>query len=159
MRLLRGEDRTKQWLEGMQQQNIEGYSDEFLISNAVADGEIKAGFVNHYYALRVLSSRPDAPLDLAFTNGDAGGLVNVSGTEIIEGTEQTELAADFIRHLLSSEAQEFFATKTFAYPMIPDVSPVGPLPTVDELEPPEIDLSKLSTLEPTLELMREVGLL
>ncbi len=159
MRLLKDEDATKQWLTGMQNQNITEYPDEFLVSNAVADGEIKAGFANHYYALRVLSSRPDAPLDLAFTKGDAGGLVNVSGTEIIEGTDQQELAADFIRHLLSAEAQEFFATTTFAYPMIPEVEPVGPLPTVDELAPPEIDLSKLSNLEPTLKLMREVGVL
>jgi iron(III) transport system substrate-binding protein len=159
MRLLRGEDRTKQWLAGMHPPKSQGYSDEFLISNAVADGEIKAGFANHYYALRVLSSRPDAPLDLAFTKGDAGGLVNVSGTEIIEGTEQTELAADFIRHLLSSEAQEFFATRAFGYPMIPGVPPVGGLPTIDELQPPQLDLARLSNLQPTLRLMREVGVL
>jgi iron(III) transport system substrate-binding protein len=159
MRLIDGREKTKQWLRGMLDHGVTEYPDEFLTSNAVADGEIGAGFANHYYALRVLSSRPDAPLDLAFTKNDAGALVNVSGTEIIEGTEQTELAADFVRHLLSAEAQEFFATTTFAYPMIPEVSPVGPLPTVDELAPPEVDLSKLSELEPTLKLMREVGVL
>jgi iron(III) transport system substrate-binding protein len=159
MRLIDGPEQTKQWLRGMVDHGVTEYPDEFLTSNAVADGEIGAGFANHYYALRVLSSRPDAPIDLAFTKGDAGALVNVSGTEIIDGTEKTELAGDFIRHLLSAEAQEFFATTTFAYPMIPDVEPVGPLPTVDELEPPEVDLSKLSDLEPTLQLMREVGIL
>jgi iron(III) transport system substrate-binding protein len=159
MRLIDGPEQTKQWLQGMLDHGTTEYPDEFLTSNAVADGEIGAGFANHYYALRVLSSRPDAPIDLAFTKGDAGALVNVSGTEIIEGTEKSELAADFVQHLLSAEAQEFFATTTFAYPMIPEVEPVGPLPTVDELEPPEVDLSKLSDLEPTLELMREVGVL
>ncbi|WP_137286885.1 extracellular solute-binding protein [Halorussus salinisoli] len=159
MRLLEGPETTKQWLSGMQDQQISRYSDEFQVSNAVADGEILAGFANHYYALRVIASRENAPIDLAFTKNDAGALVNVSGCEIVEGTDQKELAADFVRHLLSSEAQEFFATTTFAYPMIPEVSPVGPLPTVDQLEPPEIDLSKLSNLEPTLELMREVGVL
>ncbi|MFC7080468.1 extracellular solute-binding protein [Halorussus caseinilyticus] len=159
MRLLEGPEKTKQWLRGMQDQNVSRYSDEFQVSNAVADGEITAGFANHYYALRVIASREDAPIDLAFTKNDAGALVNVSGCEIIKGTDQKELAADFVRHLLSAEAQEFFATTTFAYPTVPEVSPVGPLPTVDELEPPEIDLSKLSNLEPTLKLMREVGVL
>ena len=159
MRLIDGPEQTKEWLRGMLDHGVTEYPDEFLTSNAVADGEIGAGFANHYYALRVLSSRPDAPIDLAFTKGDAGALVNVSGTEIIQGTEKAELAADFIRHLLSAEAQEFFATQTFAYPMIPGVQPVGGLPTVDELEPPEVDLSQLSDLEPTLELMREVGIL
>ena len=159
MRLLEGEDATRQWLQGMVDQNVTEYPDEFLVSNAVADGEIAAGFANHYYAIRVMASRSNAPIDLAFTKGDAGALVNVSGTEIIEGTDNTELAADFIRHLLSAEAQEFFATRTFAYPMIPGVQPVGGLPTVDELEPPKVDLSKLSDLEPTLKLMRQVGIL
>src|SRR6056297_3175825 len=159
MRLLEGPEATKQWLRGMQNQNVSRYADEFQISNAVADGELGAGFANHYYALRVIASRENAPIDLAFTKNDAGALVNVSGCEILQSSDQKELAADFVRHLLSSEAQEFFATKTFAYPTVPEVPPVGPLPTVDKLEPPEIDLSKLSNLEPTLELMREVGVL
>ncbi|MFC4450091.1 extracellular solute-binding protein [Halorussus aquaticus] len=159
MRLLEGPEATKQWLRGMQDQNVSRYPDEFQVSNAVADGEIQAGFANHYYALRVISSRENAPIDLAFTKNDAGALVNVSGCEILQSTDQKELAADFVRHLLSAEAQEFFATQTFAYPTVPEVSPVGPLPTVDELKPPQLDLSKLSNLEPTLELMREVGVL
>ncbi|WP_158056965.1 extracellular solute-binding protein [Halorussus halophilus] len=159
MRLNAGPQKTKQWLKGMVNHGVSKYPDEFITSNAVADGEIAAGFANHYYALRVQASRPDAPIDLAFTKNDAGALVNVSGTEIIEGTEKKELAADFIAHLLSAEAQEFFATKTFAYPMIPEVKPVGGLPTVDELAPPKVDLSKLSNLEPTLKLMKEAGVL
>ncbi|WP_128478376.1 extracellular solute-binding protein [Halorussus pelagicus] len=159
MRLLEGPETTKQWLRGMQDHNVSRYPDEFQVSNAVADGELQAGFANHYYALRVIASRENAPIDLAFTKGDAGALVNVSGCELLESSDKQELGADFVRHLLSAEAQEFFATQTFAYPMIPEVSPVGPLPTVDQLEPPEIDLSKLSNLEPTLELMREVGVL
>jgi iron(III) transport system substrate-binding protein len=159
MRALRGEEPTKQWLQGMLDAGVQEYPDEFLTSNAVADGEIAAGFANHYYALRVMASRSDAPIDLAFTSGDAGALVNASGAAIIEGTDSTDLATNFVRHLLSAEAQEFFATRTFAYPMIPDVQPVGGLPTIEELNPPDLSLSALSDLEPTLELMREVGVL
>jgi iron(III) transport system substrate-binding protein len=159
MRLLRGEQTTKQWLRGMLQQGIAEYPDEFLVSNAVADGEIAAGFANHYYALRVRAARPNAPIELAFTRNDAGALVNASGIEILKGTQQRDLALNFIQHLLTVEAQEFFATRTFAYPMIPGVPPVGGLPTIDELNPPSIDYTKLSNLEPTLRLMREVGVL
>jgi iron(III) transport system substrate-binding protein len=159
MRLLRGEQQTKQWLRGMVQQGISEYPDEFLVSNAVADGEIAAGFANHYYALRVRAARPDAPIELAFTRDDAGALINAAGVEVLQGTKQRELALNFIRHLLTVEAQEFFATRTFAYPMIPGVPPVGGLPTIDQLNPPDLDLSKLSNLEPTLRLMREVGVL
>ncbi|MFB6194780.1 MAG: extracellular solute-binding protein [Haloplanus sp.] len=159
MRLLEGESATRQWLQGMLDSGITEYPDEFLVSNAVADGEVAAGFANHYYALRVRSARTDAPLDLAFTSGDAGALINVAGTAVIKGTEQRELAENFVRHLLTVEAQEFFATRTFAYPMIPGVPPVGGLPSISELNPPSIDLQKLSNVEPTLELMQDVGVL
>jgi len=159
MRLIEGESATRSWLQAMLDAGVTEYPDEFLTSNAVADGEINAGFANHYYALRVRSARSDAPLDLAFTSGDAGALINVAGAAVVRGTEQQELAENFIRHLLTVEAQEFFATRTFAYPMIPGVPPVGGLPSIDELKPPSIDLQELANVQPTLELMRDVGVL
>jgi len=159
MRVLRGDDATKRWLRRMLDQGVTEYRDEFFTSNAVADGEIGLGFANHYYALRVKSARPSAPIDLAFTENDAGALVNVAGTAVLEGTQRADLAENFVRHLLSAEGQEFFATRTFAYPMVSGVPPVGGLPPIDELNPPDVDLSALSDLDPTLDLMREVGVL
>ena len=159
MRLQNGKEATRQWLQSMREAGTTQYPNEYVVAQRVADGELTAGFANHYYAMRVKNQRPDAPLDLAFTSGDAGALVNVAGLLQIDGTEKQDLITDFVRHLLSAEAQEFFATVSFAYPMIPGVEPVGGLPTVDELNPPEIDLADLSDLEPTLDLMREAGVL
>ena len=159
MRLIRGDDETRQWLTAMIDHGTETFDNEFRVSNQVANGALTAGFANHYYALRVRNQRQDAPIELAFTSGDAGALINVSGAEIIQGTDDEELAQNFIRHLLSSEAQEFFATRTFAYPTVSGVQPVGGLPTIDELNPPDIELSELSDTGPTLDLLDEVGLL
>jgi iron(III) transport system substrate-binding protein len=159
MRLQEGRARTKTWLENMLEAGVSEYNNEFLVSNATADGELQAGFANHYYALRVQASRPDAPVELAFTSGDAGALINVAGAAVLSASQETDLANNFVRHLLSAEAQEFFATRTYAYPMIPEIPPVGGLPTIDELNPPDIDLSKLSNIGPTVELLREVGVL
>jgi iron(III) transport system substrate-binding protein len=159
MRLLRGPEATREWLVSLREAGTERFPNEFVISNQVADGALDAGFANHYYALRVKNGRPDAPLDLAFTEGDAGALVDVAGTLRIDGTQKGDLVDDFVRHLLSAEAQEFFTTVSFAYPMIEGVEPAGDLPTIDQLNPPDIDLSELSDLEPTLELMREAGVL
>jgi len=159
MRLLRGEAETRRWLEAMQDLQPTTWPDEFRVSNGVADGAAYAGFANHYYALRVRNARPDAPIDITFTKGDAGALVNVAGVELVKGTEKRQLAADFIRHLLSAEAQEFFATQTFAYPTVPDVEPAGDLPPISELDPPEVDLTKLSDAEPTLSLLRDTNVL
>jgi len=159
MRLINGDDETRQWLTSMQDLGVSTFNNEFLVSNRVADGEIAGGFANHYYALRVQSDRSSAPIDLAFTEGDAGALVNVSGAQILQGTQKQDLAETFIQHVLSAEAQEFFATRTYAYPMIPDVEPVGGLPTIDELNPPDIELSELSDIGGTVDMLREVGIL
>ena len=159
MRLIRGEEPTRRWLVSMREAGTERFSNEYVVSQQVADGAVDAGFANHYYAMRVKEQRPDAPLDLAFTSGDAGALVNVAGVLQVAGTDKGDLVADFARHLLSAEAQEFFATVSYAYPMIPEVEPVGDLPTIDQLNPPDVDLASLSDLGPTLDLMRDAGVL
>ncbi|QCC49781.1 extracellular solute-binding protein [Halapricum salinum] len=158
MRLIHDDETAIQWLEDMQNAGVETYADEFQVSQAVADGNLNAGFANHYYALRVKAWNDDPPIELAFTEGDAGALVNVSGAAVLTGADDTAAATDFVRHLLSAEAQEFFATRTYAYPMIPGVQPVGDLPTVDELDAPDIDLTELSDRGGTLDVMREAGL-
>ena len=159
MRILNNNQRTRQWLSGMQEQNVQSYSDEFLIAQAVADGEIQAGFTNHYYIQRVLDARPNAPLATAFTQNDAGSVFNVAGAAVLDTAGNQQLAANFVRHLLSAEAQDYFARTTMEYPLVPAVEPVGALPPIDQLNPPEnLDLTQLSNLEPTIRLMREVGL-
>ncbi len=157
MRLLGSPDETRAWLSALDEAGTERFSDEFNVATSVADGAISAGFANHYYTLRVRNDRPDAPIDVTFTEGDAGSLVDIAGVLQLPGRENTDLVNTFVRHLLSAEGQEFFATRSFAYPMIADVAPPGGLPTVDELNPPEIDPARLSDLEATLELMRDAG--
>ncbi|PSQ37763.1 iron ABC transporter substrate-binding protein [Halobacteriales archaeon SW_10_66_29] len=158
MRILEGEDRTRQWLQGVVDSGIEQYNDEFRVCQAIADGEIDAGFTNHYYIQRVLDGNPDAPIATQFTEGDAGVVFNVAGAAVVDATDQPDLAENFLRHLLSAEAQEFFAVETFEYPMIDEVDPVGNLPPASELDVPDLDLSQLSDLEPTIDLMRDVGI-
>ncbi|MFC7074571.1 extracellular solute-binding protein [Halovenus rubra] len=157
MRILEGEEATSEWVEGIIDGGVQTYPNEFAASQAVADGEIDAAFTNHYYIQRVLDSNPNASIATSFTSGDAGSVFNVAGATIIDAADNADLAAKFIRHLLSAEAQEFFAVETFEYPLNPNVEPVGDLPTTDELDVPELDLSELSDLEATVDLLREAG--
>ena len=158
MRLLEGEEATREWLQGVVDAGITAYPDEFQVSQAVANGELDAGFANHYYIQRVLDGSPDAPIQTAFTEGDAGSIFNVAGAAVLDTAPNPELAQNFVRHLLSAEAQEYFAVETFEYPLIPGVEPIGDLPTIDELDVPEIEFSELGDLEPTIDLMRDVGI-
>ncbi|TKX79670.1 extracellular solute-binding protein [Halorubrum sp. SD626R] len=157
MRLLEGEEATREWLEAMVERGAATYPDEFRTCQEIADGEIDAAFTNHYYIQRVLDGNPEAPIATAFTEGDAGAVFNVAGAAVVDSAADADLAANFVRHLLSAEAQDYFARSTFEYPLIPDVEPIGDLPTIDELDVPDIDLSELSNLEPTIDLMREAG--
>jgi len=159
MRVLRGPQATKAWLEAMLDAGVQRWGNEQLVAQAVANGEISLGFTNHYYVQRVLANDPDAPIATAFTRNDAGAIFNVAGAAVVDTAGDRSLAENFVRHLLSAEAQEYFAVQTFEYPLVPEVEPVGDLPPVDELQPPaDLDLTKLSDLEPTLELMRDVGI-
>ncbi|ESS04793.1 MAG: ABC-type Fe3+ transport system, periplasmic component [uncultured archaeon A07HR67] len=157
MRLLEGEAATRDWLEAMVERGATTYPDEFRTCQEIADGEIDAAFVNHYYIQRVLDGSPDAPIATSFTQGDAGAVFNVAGAAVVDTAADADLAVNFVRHLLSAEAQDYFARSTFEYPLIPEVEPIGDLPTIDELAVPDIDLSELSNLEPTIDLMREAG--
>ena len=158
MRLLEGEEATREWLQGVVDAGITAYPDEFQVSQAVANGELDAGFANHYYIQRVLDGSPDAPIQTAFTEGDAGSIFNVAGAAVLDTAPNPDLARNFIRHLLSAEAQEYFAVETDEYPLISGVDPVGSLPAIDELDVPEIEFSELGDLEPTIDLMRDVGI-
>ncbi|EMA65792.1 iron ABC transporter substrate-binding protein [Halorubrum aidingense JCM 13560] len=157
MRLIEGEDATLEWLESVVESGITSYPDEFAACQGVADGEVDAAFTNHYYIQRVLDGSAEASIDTAFTSGDAGAVFNVAGAAVVDTASDATLAENFVRHLLSAEAQDYFARSTFEYPLIPDVEPVGDLPTIDELDVPDIDLTQLSDLEPTIDLMREAG--
>jgi iron(III) transport system substrate-binding protein len=156
---LEGEAATRQWLQEMGQLVARSYSDEFAIAQAVADGDLALGFTNHYYIQRVLAGRPDAPLGTAFTEGDAGAVFNVAGAARLAASDSPDQADLLVRHLLSSEAQEYFAIRTFEYPMVAGVEPVGRLPPIDELNVPDIDLSALSNLDDTVQVLRDEGVL
>jgi len=157
MRLIEGEEATRDWLEAMVERGASTYPDEFVTCQAIADGEIDAAFTNHYYIQRVLDGNPGAPIATSFTEGDAGAVFNVAGAAVVDTASDADLASNFVRHLLSAEAQDYFARSTFEYPLIPDVEPIGDLPSIDELDVPDIDLTQLSDLEPTIDLMREAG--
>jgi len=162
MRILNGEQRTREWLRGMAELGIQEYSDEFRVAQAVADGELRAGFTNHYYVIRVLDGRPNAPLDMTFTENDAGSFFNVAGAGVVDSSDRPDMAANFVRHLLSAEAQDYFArSATFEYPMIPEVEPIERLPAFEDLNPPDLDLAEFAKadINETIDLMEEEGIL
>lgn len=160
LRELEGEDRAREWLEGIQANEPSVYEGNNPALDAVIAGEVDIAFINHYYLMQRLAEDPDASAaNYYLTDGDPGALVNVAGAGILSTTDNDEAARQLVEYLLSAEAQEYFASETKEYPLVEGVDPDAELPPLEEIGTPEIDLSDLADLEGTLELLQEVGIL
>lgn len=161
LRVLEGEDVARDWLTGIVENNPSEYENNTGTVQAVADGEVEVGFVNHYYLYRFLAEEGEGfpARNYFFPSADPGGLINIAGAAVLRTSENKEEAFDFIRFLLSDEAQEYFATETFEFPMVDSVAPAEDLPPLSELAQPDIDLSDLDDLRGTVALLEETGAL
>jgi iron(III) transport system substrate-binding protein len=160
-RVLRGDDAVREWLEGIQANDPRSFDGNTAIVQAVADGEIDVGFVNHYYLLRFLAEQGEQfPVRNHFLTGsDPGALVNVAGAGILEPSDNRPAAERFVEYLLMEENQAYFAEETYEYPLVEGVDPPAEAPPLEEIQVPDIDLSDLSDLQGTLELLRDAGAL
>ncbi|MDQ2688934.1 MAG: iron ABC transporter substrate-binding protein [Chloroflexota bacterium] len=160
LRVIEGDERAREWLEGIEANEPRVYEGNNPALDAVISGEVDVAFINHYYLMQRLAEDPDVPAANHFlTDGDPGALVNVAGVGILGTSDDAEAAEGLVEFLLTPEAQEYFADETKEYPLVEGVEPDPALPPLDDIGTPEIDLSDLSDLEGTLELLQEVGIL
>ncbi|MEX0800046.1 MAG: iron ABC transporter substrate-binding protein [Dehalococcoidia bacterium] len=161
LRLIEGEDAARAWLEAIKANGAKDYPNNTAALEAAANGEVDVVFVNHYYLYPALAEQGDGfGARNHYTGpGDAGSLVNVAGAGILDSADNRENAERFLEHMLSEDAQQYFADETFEYPLIEGIETHPDLLPLSELEPPDIDLSDISDLNGTLDLLRETGVL
>ncbi len=160
LRVIEGEDRAREWLEGIQANDPMVHEGNNPALEAVIAGEIDVAFINHYYLMQRLAEEPDVPAaNYYLTDGDPGALVNAAGAGVLTGTDHADAANELVAWLLSDTAQQYFADETKEYPLVEGVDPDPNLPALTEIGTPDIDLSDLSDLEGTLELLQELGIL
>jgi iron(III) transport system substrate-binding protein len=162
LRVLRGEDGARKWLEAFAAQDPVAFEGNSQVRDAVNSGEVAIGLINHYYRYELVAEQGEDNVKVKnqfLQAGDPGGLVNVSGAGILASTDQSDDAQALIDYLTSEKAQEYFAQETFEYPLIAGVAAAEGLPTLAELAPPALDLSDLDSIEKTQELLADVGLL
>ncbi|WP_060886671.1 iron ABC transporter substrate-binding protein [Streptomyces caniscabiei] len=161
MRVLEGDDATREWLKGLKA-NGKTYAHNLATLDGIEAGEVEIGLVNHYYWYERVAEKGEDNVDakLHFLPGnDPGALINVAGVGILKDSGQTGTAQKAVDYLLSKEAQTYFADTTKEYPLAAGVtSTVEDLPPFDSLESPEIDLGKLESLQETLAMLQDVGL-
>jgi iron(III) transport system substrate-binding protein len=160
MILERGEDGTRQWLEALAANDPVEFDGNAPIVEATDNGELSGGLVNHYYLLRLRAEGAGQSSENWFIPAsDVGSLVMPAGAAITAGTTNPEGAQQFVDFLLSEEAQTYFATETFEYPLLEGVPAPEGAPPLAGINSPDVDLSELAgVLDLATRLVAEAGL-
>ena len=161
MRLTEGDDSARDWLEAMDDNRTESFTENSAIRDSIAAGEIDVGLINHYYVAQAIAEEgPDYPVGVHFPPGGLGSLMLLTSVGVLESSDRRPEALDFVRSLLSPPSQRFFTSSSKEYPLAigvpPDPSlrvPISEIPSTDN------DLVHLTELQATIELMRESGAL
>jgi iron(III) transport system substrate-binding protein len=156
-----GEERTRTWLEGIVANEPKIYAKNTPTVAAAGAGEIEVGFVNHYYLHRFIAEEGEsfAARNYYTRAADPGSVVLVAGIGLIDGSDNKDLAVQFIKFLLSASGQQYFASQTYEFPLNNNAKPNNLLPALEDITKPSIDLGDLIDLAGTQDLLREVGAL
>ena len=161
LRVTRGEDVARDWLEGIQDNDVQSFESNIPVRDAIANGEIEVGLINHYYVAEAVAQEGrDYPVGIFQPpDGDIGSLVNVAGIGILKSSDRKPAAERFVRFLLSAQAQRFFAATTKEYPIAAGVKADPSLTPLQDIDQPDVDLARLDDLQGTVELLQETGAL
>ncbi len=162
LRVTRGEDAARTWLQGFAANKPVAYEKNAVVRDAVNSGDVALGLTNHYYLYEKIAAEGTAAVvakNHYFVNGDVGGLVNVAGVGMLQSSKNQKSTLALINYLLSPAGQEYFAQKSFEYPLVAGIAQYAELPALVDLNSPNIDLSDLKSIALTQEMLEEVGLL
>lgn len=166
MRLELGDDRAREFLDGLVKNDAQVYEKNGPIVDAVAKGEVQVGLVNHYYLWERLADDPELPIrNHFFPSADIGNLVNTTAIGILATSQHEREARELIEYMLD-EGQEWIVNDApeREYPLsvttdVADNPRYRELPKLDSIQAPDVDLSDLGAeLEATVDMIRESGL-
>ena len=161
-RVLEGDSAADQWVSGLNINDPQIFDGNGAILEAVNEGTIPLGLINHYYWDRLAFERVAENLraQLHFTEkGDPASIVNVTGMGLLDAQSFDLDALELIRFFVSDEGQQYFVEQTFEYPLVPGIDAPEGLPALEDLAIAGFDLSDLATLKETQDLLRKYGLI
>ncbi len=163
MRAIWGEERAREWLEGIQANEPIVYENNTAIVAAVGTGEVDAGFVNHYYLYRFIAEEGESfgARNYFLPGGGPGSLIMVSGAGILNTASNPDNALRLLEYMLSVDGQQYFASETYEYSLVDGVEVSPLLPPLAELDAQavDIDLAQMADLQGTVALLSDVGIL
>ncbi|MDO5668377.1 MAG: iron ABC transporter substrate-binding protein [Corynebacterium sp.] len=161
MRVTEGDDATREWLEQLAANEPQTYKRNGDILEAVDNGEVQLGLINHYYWYSAAAEKGAENMRAQLkwgADGDLAGLINATGVGILTKGAGREDAQAFVDFLLSEQAQTYFAEETFEYPLVTGIAGPEGVPPLDSMQAPDVDLAQLGTVEESAALIDEAGL-
>ena len=160
IRLKKGDDFTRDYLEGLKRNDLEVLASHGEVRNAVGDGEFDIGLVNHYYV--ELEKQEGSDVEAVYTDqqpGEFGVVFNVASAGITASADHTENAQKLMDYLLTPEVQERFARANFDYPVLPGLKPAPGVRPLGAFRTTDVSLEDLgAAAEGTDELLEDVDL-
>ena len=160
-----GNDVATQWLSDMVDNDARYYANNVAIVEAVAAGAIDVGLVNHYYNYRLAADAEAAGQEHRASNydladEDIGSLLIITAATMTKNVADREAAQELIAYLLSPQAQTYFTTRTFEYPLAGGVAPNPVLPPLTALSIGSVDFDALGGgFEATEDIIQASGIL
>ena len=161
MRTAWGEEKTIQWLKGIQANEPIVYSKNTPQVAAAAAEEISIGLVNHYYLHRFIADQGDTfnARNLYLNDGGPGSLIMVSGAGILNTSSNKENAEKFLKFMISPVSQQYFTGQVYEYPVVDGVKGHKFLTPIGEMKIPDLSMEDLSDMQGTQVVLRELGIL
>lgn len=158
LRIAKGDAFAEDWLKKLKANDPVLNKSHDPIRDAIADGELYLGLVNHYYYAK--KKAEGKPVGAVYPDqDDFGTMVNVSGMAVVKGAKKADLAHKFIDFVLSDEIQKKFAGVNKEMPVVESVKPDGEVKSFDEFKRADVKLDELGDkLDSTLEMMERLGL-
>ena len=163
VRVQHGEAKAKEFFTALKANDVQIRDNNIAIVEDVDAGKVPLGLVNHYYLGEIAKERGTTADKLNaklhfFAPGDSGAMVNVSGVGVLNRSATDTDVRALVDYLLGTEAQTYFAERTFEYPVVDGAPAPAYVPALAELKVPSIDLNDLGTLEASIALIKEAGL-
>jgi iron(III) transport system substrate-binding protein len=162
LRIRYGDERAREWIEGMIANDVASYPNNVAIRDAVASGEIDVGLINHYYVAQAKAQDPDYPVEVYYPPEGLGSLLLSTDVGVLASSDRKDEALEFVRFLLSPEAQRFFTASSKEYPLARGVEPDPSLTVpLEDIPTPGGSgrLFDVTELQATIDMLRDTGAL
>ncbi|HYG59795.1 MAG TPA: extracellular solute-binding protein, partial [Symbiobacteriaceae bacterium] len=123
LRLLDGDQATEQFLTDLKNNGLKVLKSHTDTRQAVGKGEVKLGWVNHYYYHLQLAEKEHNRVGVIYPDQEGRGVtVNISGAAIVKGAKNLSNAKAFMDFLLEPDTQQIFAEANYEMPVLPGVA-------------------------------------